>query len=121
MKWKRDNYDIMDDSCSPHEAFGFPKERNYLQFPQSLQNYLIKTYNLSSIEQVADIKKQLSKRKILIINAKELFERNTMPIEELRMAIEEIKKYLKRRGGSIGRIGGNLLILTPSPQIKISN
>ena len=121
MKWKRDDYGITDDSCSPHEAFGFPKERNYLQFPQSLQNYLIKTFNLCSIEQVADIKKQLSKRKILIINAKELLERNAMPIEELRMAIDEIKKFLKRCGGSIGRIGGDLLILTPSPQVKISN
>ena len=121
MKWKRDDYDIMDDGCSPHETFGFPKERNYLQFPQSIQNFLIKTYNLCSIEQVNDIKKQLSKRKILIINAKELLERNVMPIEELKMAIEDIKAFLKRCGGSIGRIGSTWLILTPSPQVKISN
>ena len=120
MLWKKDNYDILNES-SPHETFGFPKERDFIQFPPVIQNFLIKTYNFSSIEQLDDIKKQLSKRKILIINARELLEGKRMPIQELKMAIDEIKRFLKRCGGSIGRIGDNLLILTPSPQVKISN
>ena len=58
MLWKKDNYDILNES-SPHETFGFPKERNFLQFPPVIQNFLIKTYNFNSIEQIDDIKKYL--------------------------------------------------------------
>ena len=115
--WKKDFDDILGDG-SPHETLGFTKEKNY-QF-ELFQNFLIKKYNFKSIEQVNDIKKQLTGRSILIINARELLNNDTIPIQELKNSINEIKSFLNERGGSIGRIGDQYLILTPSSHIKMT-
>ena len=105
---------------SPQDAMGFSKETDYLQVSSLIQRFFIKKYNLQSIEQVEDIKKQLTGKKILIVNAMELLQ-NHRNIEELTKAIEEIKGFLKKSGGSIGRLGEHYLILTPSAHIKIAN
>lgn len=105
---------------SPQDAMGFSKETDYLQVSSLIQRFFIKKYNLQSIEQVEDIKKQLTGKKILIVNAMELLQ-NHRNIEELTEAIEEIKIFLKKSGGSIGRLGDHYLILTPSAHIKIAN
>ena len=118
--WKKDYDDILLDG-SPHETLGFSKNKGYYDVPAILQKFMIKNYNLNSIEQIDDIKKQLISRKILIINAREILSNNTIPVQELKNLIEEIKIFLKKCGGSLGRIGDQFLILTPSPQIKISN
>ena len=105
---------------SPQDAMGFSKETDYLQVSSLIQRFFIKKYNLQSLEQVEDIKKQLTGKKILIVNAMELLQ-NHRNIEELTEAIEEIKIFLKKSGGSIGRLGEHYLILTPSAHIKIAN
>ena len=105
---------------SPQDAMGFSKETDYLQVSSLIQRFFIKKYNLQSLEQVEDIKKQLTGKKILIVNAMELLQ-NHRNIEELTEAIEEIKIFLKKSGGSIGRLGDHYLILTPSAHIKIAN
>ncbi|MFX1394753.1 MAG: cell division protein SepF [Promethearchaeota archaeon] len=118
--WKKEYEDILGDG-SPHETLGFTKERNYLQIPAMIQKFLIKKFDFNSIEQIGEIKKQLSRRKILIINARELLNNDTIPIQALKSCIDEIKTFLEERGGSIGRIGDQYLILTPSPHVKIAN
>ena len=105
---------------SPQDAMGFSKETDYLQVSSLIQRFFIKKYNFQSIEQVEDIKKQLTGKKILIVNARELLQ-NHRNIEELTQAIEDIKGFLKKSGGSIGRLGEHYLILTPSAHIKIAN
>ena len=105
---------------SPQDAMGFSRETDYLQVSSLIQRFFIKKYNLQSLEQVEDIKKQLTGKKILIVNAMELLQ-NHRNIEELTEAIEEIKIFLKKSGGSIGRLGEHYLILTPSAHIKIAN
>ena len=118
--WKKEFDDILGDG-SPHETLGFTKDRNYLQVSNAMiQNFLIKKYNFKSIEQVNDIKQQLTSKSILIINARELLNNDTIPIQELKNSINEIKSFLNERGGSIGRIGDQYLILTPSPHIKMT-
>lgn len=117
--WKKEFDDILGDG-SPHETLGFTKEKNYLQVPMMIQKFLIKKYNFRSIEQIEDIKNQLSGRTILIINARQLLENNAIPLQELKIGIDEIKSFLNERGGSIGRIGDQYLILTPSPHIKMT-
>jgi SepF-like predicted cell division protein (DUF552 family) len=117
--WKREENDILG-SGSPYETLGFSKERNYLQIPATIQNFLIKPYNFNSIEQVSDIKKHLLSRKILIINAESILN-DGKTIEQLKEAIEELKVFLKNRGGSIGRIGDKFLVITPNSSVKISN
>ena len=105
---------------SPQDAMGFSKETDYLQVSSFIQRFFIKKYNFQSIEQVDDIKKQLTGKKILIVNASELLQ-NHRNIDELTEAIEDIKGFLKKSGGSIGRLGDHYLILTPSAHIKIAN
>lgn len=99
---------------SPQEAMGFSKEYSSL-----LQNFVIRKYDFSDINQVEDIKKQLLGRKILLINAKEILE--NVEISELKRGIEDIKMFLRENGGSMGRLGDQYLILTPNNHIKIAN
>ena len=116
--WKRENDDILSNG-SPYETLGFSKDKDYLQLPQFIQNFVIKKYELSSIDQLPDIKKLLHRRNVLIVNAEKVL-KSSSRIEELKEAIEEIKGFLKKCGGSIGRIGDQYLILTPSSNIKIA-
>ncbi|MFX1320036.1 MAG: cell division protein SepF [Promethearchaeota archaeon] len=99
---------------SPQEAMGFSKEYSSL-----LQNFLIKKYDFSSLDQIEDIKKQLLGRRILIINATEILEK--IDISELKRGIEDLKAFLRENGGSMGRLGDQYLIVTPNSYVKISN
>lgn len=117
--WKKENDDILS-SGSPHETLGFSKEKNYLEIPAFIQNYIIKKYEFNSIDQIADIKKKLLRRNVLIVNAENVL-RNSGTLDGLKEAIEDIKTFLKKRGGSIGRIGDYYLILSPCSNIKIAN
>jgi len=117
--WKREDDDILNNG-SPHETLGFSKGDNYLQMSKVFQNFLIKKYDFNSIKQVPEIKRQLQGRNILIINAETVL-KNNKTLEELRDAIEELKGFLNKCGGSIGRLGDHYLILTPSSNIKIAN
>ncbi|MHA1147867.1 MAG: cell division protein SepF [Promethearchaeota archaeon] len=103
---------------SPQETMGFTKD---FQTLTKIQNYLIKMYKLTSKEQVTEIKSLLSQNNVLIINAKELLDNHHITIEELRETMDQIKMHLAEFGGSIGRIGGQYLILTPNVHIRISN
>ena len=108
---KKDDTDLLG---SPHDTMGFSKEYSSL-----LQNFIIRKYDFSNLNQVNDIKKQLLGRRILLINAKEILENGE--VSELKSCIEELKIFLRENGGSIGRLGDQYLILTPCPQIKIAN
>ncbi|MHA1883805.1 MAG: cell division protein SepF [Promethearchaeota archaeon] len=99
---------------SPQETMGFSKEYSSL-----LQNFVIRKYDFSNLNQMEDIKKQLLNRKILLINAKELLEKTD--VSELKRSLEDLKSFLRENGGSIGRLGNQYLILTPNAHIKIAN
>ncbi len=99
---------------TPQETMGFSKEYSSL-----LHNFIIRKYDFSNLEQVKDIKEQLLGRRILILNAKQVLENSD--ISEIKSGIEEIKTFLKAKGGSMARLDENYLILTPNAHIKISN
>jgi len=99
---------------SPQETMGFSKEYSSL-----LQNFVIRQYDFSSPNQIDDIKKQLMKQKILIINVKGLLK--NIDVTELKGVIENLKSFLRENGGSLGRLGDNYLIMTPNAHIKIAN
>jgi SepF-like predicted cell division protein (DUF552 family) len=113
--WKKEGDELLQ---SAFDTLGISKDKNGFTISQ---NYQIKKYDLKALEQVEDVKKQLRGRKILIINAKELLENQTLTIEELKHAIDQIKASLSETGGSIGRIGDQFLIITPNSHIKIAN
>lgn len=99
---------------SPQETMGFSKEYSSL-----LQNFIVRKYDFTNLHQVEDIKNQLLKRKILIINAKEILE--NVDISELKRGIEDLKSFLRENGGSMGRLGDHYLIVTPNAHVKIAN
>ncbi len=99
---------------SPQETMGFSKEYSSL-----LQNFVVRKYDFTNLNQVEDIKNQLLKRKILIINSKEILE--NVDVSELKRGIEDLKSFLRENGGSMGRLGDHYLIVTPNAHIKIAN
>ena len=99
---------------SPQETMGFSREYSSL-----LQNFVIRQYELSSPNQIDDIKNQLMKQRILIINAKEILK--NIDVSELKGIIENLKSFLRENGGSLGRLGDTYLIMTPNAHIKIAN
>ena len=105
---------------SPLETMGFSKDNNLVQISMN-QNVIIKKYNFSSIKQIEDIKSQLLRKKILLINAREILENKRIKIEDIKLFIDELKSFLKDKGGSVGRLGGHYLILTPNANVKIAN
>jgi SepF-like predicted cell division protein (DUF552 family) len=108
---KKENGELLG---SPQETMGFSKEYSSL-----LQNFIIRKYDFTNLNQVEDIKNQLLKRKILIINAKEILE--YVDVSELKRIIEELKLFLRENGGSMGRLGEHYLIVTPNAHVKIAN
>jgi len=108
---KKDDNELLG---SPQETMGFSKEYSSL-----LQNFIIRKYDFTNPNQVEDIKKQLLKRRILIINAKEILE--YADISEVKRCIEDLKSFLRENGGSMGRLGDNYLIVTPNVHVKIAN
>lgn len=116
--WKKEYDDILMDG-NPQETLGFSKDKNYYEVSNNIfQKFMIKNYNLNSTTQIGDIKKQLMSRKVLIINAKELLENQSLTKQELKNWLDEIRVFLKKCGGSMGRMGDSHLVLTPSPSIK---
>ncbi|MCK4781123.1 MAG: cell division protein SepF [Candidatus Lokiarchaeota archaeon] len=99
---------------SPQETMGFSKEYSSL-----LQNFIIRKYDFTNLNQVEDIKNQLLKRKILILNAKNILE--NVDVSELKRGIEDLKSFLRENGGSMGRLGEHYLIMTPNAHVKIAN
>ncbi|MFX1378366.1 MAG: cell division protein SepF [Promethearchaeota archaeon] len=99
---------------SPQETMGFSKEYSSL-----LHNFIIRKYDFTNLNQLEDIKNQLLKRKILIINTKEILE--YADVTELKRTIEDLKSFLRENGGSMGRLGDYYLIVTPNMHVKIAN
>ncbi|MBD3256203.1 MAG: DUF552 domain-containing protein [Candidatus Lokiarchaeota archaeon] len=116
--WKKEDEELFN---SPYETMGFSREENPLKISSILQKFLIKMYDLKSLTQVEDMKKQLLNRRILIVNTRDILESGKLSREEFRQSIVEIKEFLSRFGGSLGRIGNNYLIITPNSSVKIAN
>ena len=108
---KKDDNELLG---SPQETMGFSKEYSSL-----LQNFTIRKYDFTNLNQVEDIKNQLLKRKILILNAKDILE--NVDVSELKRGIEDLKSFLRENGGSMGRLGDHYLIMTPNTHVKIAN
>jgi SepF-like predicted cell division protein (DUF552 family) len=109
--WKKVEEDLL---RSPEETMGFSNELTVLK-----QNFVIKKFDFSSLDQVEQIKNELLNRKILIINAQDLLK--SVDVTRLKRGIEDLKMFLRKNGGSMARLGDQYLIMTPNSYIKISN
>lgn len=109
--WKKVEDDLL---RSPEETMGFSNELTTLK-----QNFLIKKFDFSSLDQVEQIKRELMGHKILIINAQDLLK--SVDVTKLKRGIEDLKIFLRENGGSMARLGEQYLIMTPNSYVKISN
>ena len=109
--WRKEDSDL---EGSPEITMGFTREMSTMA-----QNFLIKKYDFSSIEQVEDIKRELLGKKILIVNAKQVL--NSIDVTKLKRGIDDLKRFLRDNGGSMARLGEQYLILTPNSLVRIAN
>lgn len=72
-----------------------------------------------SISEVDSIKRELAKGNVVFLDFSEFLEEDSNDMVDLKRAIEQLRGYCQETGGDIGRIGEELLILTPNKKIKI--
>lgn len=80
---------------------------------------VIAKVQLHDQKDVPQIKLDLENGKILFIDTKPLFQKYSHDLLVLKKTIDELRQVVIRRGGSIGRVGESILVLSPSDSIKI--
>lgn len=96
----------------------FNRFANLSKNPKSSTSY-IRMMDFNSLEDVDMIKEELNERNVMILNVNNLLNSNNNSILELKRAIDQLRGYCRQLGGSIGRIGENLLIVTPNSDIRL--
>ena len=109
-----------------------PKEKHTSSLSaDSLQNFTrltnysrpnvsyIKMMEFSSLNDIEPIQRNLKNGNIMLLNTEKLLKSRS--ILELKRVIDQLRGSCNELGGSIGRVGSNFLILTPSPFIRIGN
>ena len=91
---------------------------NYAHSPVNRTTF-IKRMDFNSLHQVDEIKEQLSQGHILILDASLLLKAQKENLMELKRGLDNIRRFCEHIGGSMGRIREKMLIVTPSPYIKI--
>ena len=75
-----------------------------------------------SLKEEADLSKieaSLRTGHIIFIETSKFFDLHQDDVVMLKRTMDQLKKISLRRGGSMGRIGKNLLILTPNSETKL--
>jgi SepF-like predicted cell division protein (DUF552 family) len=75
--------------------------------------------DLSEEKELSQIETDLKGGKILLLNTEPFFELHQDNLVSLKNAMDQLKIMCSRVKGSIGRIGDNLLIITPNERIKL--
>ncbi len=78
--------------------------------------YLSKFHSISEVD---SIKRELAKGNVVFLDFSEFLEDDSNDTVDLKRGIEQLRGYCQETGGDIGRIGEELLILTPNKKIKI--
>ncbi|MHA1522335.1 MAG: hypothetical protein ACTSVZ_02540 [Promethearchaeota archaeon] len=79
----------------------------------------IKKIELQDEHDFKKISKNLNQNRILFVQTKLYFESHRDDIITLRKTMNQLKQICLRNGGSMGRIGEDILVLTPNPQIRL--
>lgn len=88
-------------------------------FPLSSPAMYISQYSLTCSEDLAKIEKDLKAGKILFLQTSGFFKQFEDNVLMLKSTIEELKKIVSTKRGTIGRIGADILVLTPHNRIKL--
>ena len=74
---------------------------------------------LTDQREISQIESDLKKGQILFLKTGQFFEQYQDEVIKLKGAMDQLKKICLSFGGSIGRIGPDLLVLTPNERIKL--
>ena len=74
---------------------------------------------LTDQKDISQIESDLRANKILFLKTSQYFEQYQDEVIKLKQMIDQLKKICLNIGGSIGRIGPDLLVLTPNEKIKL--
>ena len=74
---------------------------------------------LTDQKDLPQIKSELKNGQILFLRTNNYFEQYQDEVIKLKQMIDKLKKICLNFGGSIGRIGPDLLVLTPNEKIKL--
>jgi len=74
---------------------------------------------LTDQKDLPQIESELKNGQILFLRTNNFFEQYQDEVIKLKQMIDQLKKICLNFGGSIGRIGPDLLVLTPNEKIKL--
>lgn len=86
---------------------------------QHLGTTLIKTRPLESLDDLPVIRQDLKAGNVLITNVQAIMGGSQYSLAQLKQAFRTLRSYVQDLGGSMGRLGDNLLILTPNPRLRV--
>lgn len=83
-----------------------------------------KNVNISQLElnikgDLSEITSQLLHNKILFVQTQKFFEYHQDNVVLLKNTMDQLKKICIKQGGSIGRIGDDILVISPNPNVKL--
>ena len=85
----------------------------------SQSHIYISQRQLTDQKDLPHIENDLKANKILFLKTSQFFEQYQDEVIKLKQMIDQLKEICLNIGGSIGRIGPDLLVLTPSEKIKL--
>jgi len=85
----------------------------------SRSHIYISQRQLTDQKDLSQIENDLRANKILFLKTSQFFEQYQDEVIKLKQMIDQLKKICLNFGGSIGRIGPDLLVLTPNDKIKL--
>ena len=83
------------------------------------QKVMLLLSKFQSIAEVDFIKSELAQGNVVFLDFSDFLDQDTNEMVDLKRAIDQIRGYCNEVGGDIGRIGEQLLIITPNRRIKI--
>ncbi|WP_457557664.1 hypothetical protein [Candidatus Harpocratesius sp.] len=79
----------------------------------------IRKLDLQDQRDLKQISDNLAKNRILFVQTKKFFEHHQNDLITLKNTMNQLKQICLHHGGSIGRVGDDILVLTPNPNIKL--
>ena len=82
-------------------------------------SFLISRQDLKDHHDLTYLQSELNHGNILFLNTSHFFAQFHHDVLTLKNTIDELKKMVLRKGGSVGRIGEHILVLSPRKDVKL--
>ena len=86
---------------------------------KSVDPIYIERFDLTAKSDLGQIQSNLADGRVLFIDTQKFFEAYEGNVVVLKKTMDKLKKACIRMGGSIGRVGSDILVLTPGDRVKL--